>query len=180
LLLHHLPLAVVGAAAYMTETGATPSEYLNMFKSEDVREKLLSQEFSDIYREGPTGVAESILSTFFITFEQIKDRHPQAAHLLRLITFLNDHQNIPENVLFSSLGGVKDLVTARNAIGKLRSFSLITKTASPVANPRLAVYELHRLVQISAEVYFKEREGLDVSILKDMAQRAEESASRAR
>ena len=178
--LYHLPLAVVGAAAYMTETGTVPSEYLKMFKSEDgVREKLLSQEFNDIYREGPTGVAESVLSTFFITFEQIKKEYCQAADLLRLITFMEDHQNIPEEALRrSGLEGMNDAVTARNAIGKLVNFSLVTKTAGSVGD--LPVYELHRLVQISAEVYLKACEEKDVSMWMARAREVEQSALKSR
>jgi len=162
--LHYLPLAVVGAVAYMTETSTAPSEYLGIFRSEDsARERLLSQQFSDIYREASTGVMESILSTFYITFEQIKKEYCQAADLLRLITFMKDHQNIPEEALqHSGLEGMNDAVTARNAIGKLVNFSLVTKTASSVGD--LPVYELHRLVQISAEVYLKRCEGEDVSM----------------
>ena len=166
--LHYLPLALVGAATYMTETCIAPSEYLSMLKSEDAREKLLSQDFNDIYREGPTGVAESILSTFFITFEQITKEYHYAANILRLITFMKDHQNIPEDALrHSGLEGMNDEVTARNAIGKLVGFSLVTKTASSVEG--LPVYELHRLVQISAEAYFKKCETQNVWIWKDKA-----------
>ncbi|KAG0641803.1 P-loop containing nucleoside triphosphate hydrolase protein [Tuber brumale] len=177
--LHNLPLAVVGAAAYMTETSTMPSEYLDMFNSEDSAKRLLSQEFSDIYREPPGCVAESILSTFFITFEQIKERYHLAMDLLRLITFLTDHQNIQEDLLrYSGLPGMDVAVTARNTIGKLMNFSLVTKTASSVGD--LPVYEFHRLVQISAEVYIREREGVDVSIWVNVAQRAEKQASRNR
>jgi len=170
--LHYLPLALVGAAAYMTETYTSPSNYLGMLKSEDVREKLLSQEFDDIYREAPTGVAESILSIFFTTFEQITKEHHDAANILRLITFMKDHQNIPEDAIRrSGLEGVDDELTARNAIRKLVDFSLVTKTSSLVKG--LPVYELHRLVQNSAEAYFKKHERRDVSIWMDRAQKVE-------
>jgi len=92
----YLPRAVVGAAAYMTETDTMPSGYSKVPKrKDDTREKLLSEEFSDIHREPATGATESILSTFFITFDQIKKEYHGAANLLRLITFMEDHQNIP-------------------------------------------------------------------------------------
>jgi len=83
----------------MTETCIAPSEYLSMLESEDVREKPLSQGVNDIYREAPTGVAESILSTFFITFEQITKEYHHAANILQLIMFMKDGPNIPEDVL---------------------------------------------------------------------------------
>jgi len=178
--LGYLPLAVVGAAAYMTETGTTPSGYHRMLKGkDDTREKLLSQEFNDIYRQPATGVTESILSTFFITFDQIKKEYHEAANLLRLITFMEDHQNIPEDALrCSDLDGMNDNLTAQGAIGKLMNFSLITKTASLVKG--LPVYELHRLVQISAEAYFKKRERQDVSIWMERARRVGTFVSQSR
>ena len=176
----YLPLAVVGAAAYMTETGTMPSGYLRMLKGKDsTRENLLSQEFSDIYREPATGMTESILSTFFITFDQIKKEYREAANLLRLITFMEDHQNIPEDALRrSDLEGMDDELTAQNAIGKLMNFSLVTRTASSVKG--LPVYELHRLVQISAEAYFKKHERRDVSIWMDRAEKVGRLASQSR
>ena len=163
--LGYLPRAVVGAAAYMIENHTTPSDYLKMLKRKDAtREKLLSEEFNDIHRE-----PESILSTFFITFDQIKKEYHEAANLLRLITFMEDHQNIPEDALRrSGLDGMDDELTARRAIGKLVNFSLITKTSSLVNG--LPVYELHCLVQIPAEAYFKKRERQDVSIWRYRAQ----------
>ena len=173
----YLPLAVVGAAVYMAETSTMPSDYLRVLKRKDSkRENLLSRQFSDIYRE-PTGMTESILSTFFVTFDQIKKEYHEAANLLRLITFMEDHQNIPEDALRrSGLKGMDDEPTAQNAIGKLMNFSLVTRTASLVKGP--PVYELHRLVQISAEAYFKEREGQYVSIWMEKAQKVGRFASR--
>jgi len=176
----YLPLAVVGAAAYMTETGTMPSNYLRMLKRKDsTRENLLSQEFSDIHREPATGKTESILSSFFTTFDQINKEYHEAANLLRLITFMEDHQNIPEDALRRS--GLEDMdneLIAQKAIGKLMNFSLVTKTASLVNG--LPVYELHRLVQISAEAYFKKHERRDVSIWRDRAEKVGRFASRPR
>ncbi|KAG0129195.1 P-loop containing nucleoside triphosphate hydrolase protein [Tuber indicum] len=177
--LHYLPLAVVGAAAYMTETSTVPSVYLAMFNSEDSAKRLLSRKFNDIYREAPSGMPESILSTFFITFEQIKRLDHLAMELLQLITFLKDHQNILEDVLrCSDLEGMSDPIAARDAIGKLESYSLLTKTPSSAGGPSQPVYEFHRLVQISAEVYIREREGLEVSRWVNMAEKAELASRR--
>ena len=178
-LLHHLPLALVGAANYMTETCIVPSEYLSMLESEDVRESPLSHEFNDIYREISTRAPESILSTFFTTFEQITKECNHAGNILRLITFMKDRRNIPEDAIRrSGLEGMDDELTARNAIRKLVDFSLVTKTSSLVKG--LPVYELHRLVQNSAEAYFKKHETQNVWIWKDKAREVGRLASQSR
>ncbi|CUS13670.1 unnamed protein product, partial [Tuber aestivum] len=77
---HHLPLAIVGAAAFMIETKTPPSAYWAILQESDDRaKKLLSQQFCDIRRE--SNVAESILSTYFVTFDRIAQQMPVAARL---------------------------------------------------------------------------------------------------
>lgn len=156
-LLDYVPLGIVGAAAYMTETQTLAHEYLTIFKKRDKSSKdLLSQGFNDIYREGKEDMTESILSTYFITFERLTKQVPMAAQILFLTAFL-DRQNIPEELLLNSkLEGVEDPVQYRNAIGKLLCFSLVTKIASD-ANGKPA-YELHSLVQLSIHAYLAREE----------------------
>ncbi|CUS15408.1 unnamed protein product, partial [Tuber aestivum] len=96
----HLPLAVVGSAAFMVETETPPPDYWTIFRENDKgRTKLLSQQISDIRRD--VDMTESILSTYFITFDRITEQMPTAGHLLRLIAFF-DRQNIPEQLLRES------------------------------------------------------------------------------
>ncbi|CUS08954.1 unnamed protein product, partial [Tuber aestivum] len=111
------------------------------------RTNLLSQQFSDIRRE--SDVTESILSTYFITFDRITRQMPTAGHLLRLIAFV-DRQNIPEQLLRDSgVEGMDDPVEFRRAVGKLLGFSLITATK----HEGETLYELHRLIQLSVQAY---------------------------
>ncbi|CUS06771.1 unnamed protein product, partial [Tuber aestivum] len=140
--LHHIPLAIVGAAAPMTVTQTPPSTYWTIFRANDEQAKrLLSRPFCDIQRE--TDMTESILATYFITFDRITDQMPLWADLLRLIAFF-DRQNIPEELLSQcGLEGMDDPIVYREAIGKLLGFSLVTA----VKCEDKTFYELHRLVQ---------------------------------
>ncbi|CUS12762.1 unnamed protein product, partial [Tuber aestivum] len=146
--IHHIPLAIIGAAAFMTETQTPPSTYWSIFLGSDEHAKrLLSRPFFDIQRE--TDITESTLTTYFITFDRIARGMPLAADLLRLIAFF-DRQNIPEELLRQSgLEGIDDQIQFREAIGKLLGFSLVTA----IAHEDTTFYELHRLVQLSLQVY---------------------------
>ncbi|PWW80874.1 TPR-like protein [Tuber magnatum] len=93
----HLPLAVVGSSAFMTENGTSPSVYWSIFQENYKRAReLLLERFCDIQRE--VDMTESILSTYFITPDRTREQRPLAANLLGLIAFF-DRQNIPEELL---------------------------------------------------------------------------------
>ncbi|CUS07583.1 unnamed protein product [Tuber aestivum] len=149
--LDQLPLAIAGASAFMTETQTLPSEYWRIFQESDKRRKaLLSEQFCDIRRE--VDMTESILSTYFITFERIKEQNPKGADLLRLIAFFDRHKIPEELFLKSGLEGMDHPIEFRRAIGTLLSFSLVTQAEDT------PVYELHRLVQHSIQVYLSQEE----------------------
>ncbi|KAG0127675.1 hypothetical protein HOY82DRAFT_671995 [Tuber indicum] len=145
-----LPLAITGATAFMSETSTSPSDYWSLIRESDKQAKrLLLSEFRVLAREAD--MTESILSTFFITFDRIRAQAPMAANILRLIAFL-DRQNIPKDLIVQSgLEGVNDSLDFRRAIGTLLGFSLVSEEGGEV-------YELHRLVQLSVHVYLSPRE----------------------
>ncbi|PUU77553.1 P-loop containing nucleoside triphosphate hydrolase protein [Tuber borchii] len=149
-LLDCIPLGIVGAAAYMTQTETLAHEYLAIFKNRDQsRRHLLSQGLNDSHK-GYKQDLENILSVFFITFERLVQQMPVAAQVLFLIAFL-DHQNIPEElVLESELEGA-DPVEYQDAIRKLCDFSLVSKITT--LRTKKPVYELHYLVQLSIRAY---------------------------
>ena len=151
---HHLPLAVVGSAAYMTKTATPPSIYWNICRENEERMKdLLSGSFYDIQREAPY---ESILSTYFATFSQIRQQMPLAADLLRLMAFF-DHQNIPEDLLTQyGAEGMDHSANFRSAIGKLLGFSLVTMVRCGCKDKKF--YDLDRLVQLSLQEYLPTNE----------------------
>ena len=148
--LSHLPLAITGAAAFMLETSTSPSDYWSLIQESDKQAKrLLSSEFRVLAREA--GMTESILSTFFITFDRISAQMPMAANILRLIAFL-DRQNIPKDLIVRSGLDVRDSLDYRRAIGTLLGFSLVSEEQGG------EVYELHRLVQLSVHAYLSPKE----------------------
>ncbi|CUS11368.1 unnamed protein product [Tuber aestivum] len=151
--IHHIPLVIIGATAFMTETQTRPSAYWTIFRGSDEHSKrLLSQPFWDIQRE--FDMTEGILATYFITFDRIARQIPLAADLMRLIAFF-DRQNIPgELISQSGLKGIDDPIHFRQAIGKLLGFSLVTA----VERGDQTFYELHRLVQLSLQVYLSTEE----------------------
>ncbi|CUS12352.1 unnamed protein product, partial [Tuber aestivum] len=155
--LHYIPLAIVGAAAFMTETQTPPSAYWTIFRGSDEQaRRLLLQPFCDIQREAD--MTESILATYFITFDRITRQMPQAAKILHLIAFF-DRQNIPEELLNESgLEGTDDPIEFRQAIGKLLGFSLVTS----VKTQDKTLYELHGLVQLSLQAYLPTEERVTI------------------
>src|SRR5205807_2680996 len=86
--LDYVPLAIVGVAGFMAETGTSPAEYWNIFQGNAEQNKqLLFEGFEDFRRE--TDMTESILSSYFITFDRIKQQLPEAIDLLALIAFFD-------------------------------------------------------------------------------------------
>ncbi|CUS13401.1 unnamed protein product, partial [Tuber aestivum] len=144
----HVPLAVVGAAAFMAEKETSPSVYWSIFKGNDKRAKeLLSEQFSEIQREAD--MTESILGTYFITFDRITEQMPVMVKLLGLLASI-DRQNIPKELLtHSGLEGMDDSLKFCRAMGKLLRFSLVIE----VELEGTTFYELHRLVQLCIQTY---------------------------
>ncbi|PUU73640.1 hypothetical protein B9Z19DRAFT_1134817 [Tuber borchii] len=147
----HLPLAVIGSAAYMFENGTPPSSYLAILQENEERMKsLLSYPFYGIQREAR---AKSILSTYFVTFDQIRQQMPLAADLLRVMAFFN-HQNIPEELLAQCIPErMEHSANFRCAIGKPSGFSLVKRDKYGKK-----FYQLDRLAQLSLQAYLPTKE----------------------
>ncbi|OQN98699.1 hypothetical protein B0A48_15365 [Cryoendolithus antarcticus] len=123
--LDHLPLAMAQAAAYIKRRGhrCTVRQYLETLdKSDEAMRKELQRDEADPrrHKEG----RNSILLTWQISFEHIRETRPSAADLLSLMSFF-DRQTIPEALLkdrtFSFDGNVP-------GVG-------ITRTTHPDSNP---------------------------------------------
>ncbi|PWW73612.1 protein prenylyltransferase, partial [Tuber magnatum] len=116
---------------------------------------LLPSKIHDIQRE--VGMTESILNTYFLTFDQLQERMPFAADILRLFAFF-DHKQIPEKLLMrSNLDGVHGEGSLDDAIAKLVGLSLVINGKDGAGRP---AYELHRLVRHSIQEYLSEEEAL--------------------
>lgn len=151
--LEYLPLAIIQVAAYfeMNHGILTVSQYLEKFRSiKDSKRKLLSKPIYNSWRSDSH--AETVLTTFAITFRQIQEQSSLAASLLKLMGSV-DRLNIPHELLAKSgLDGSEDEVSLAEAIGKLHNFSLINLTMQDVTDIQSGkAYELHSLVHLAIE-----------------------------
>lgn len=97
--LEFMPLAIVQAAAYIRHPASRcfVAQYLEDFQSSDSQKlKLLDYDVGNIHRD--MDAKNSILVTWSLSFEHIRQTQPSAADLLSLMS-LFDRQGIPEAVL---------------------------------------------------------------------------------
>ncbi|KIW19668.1 hypothetical protein PV08_00242 [Exophiala spinifera] len=97
--LEYMPLAIVQAAAYISQRAprCTIGQYLKKFwKSDNGKEMLLSHEGGHLRRD--RDAKNSIIATWQISFDHIKHIRPSSADLLSLMSFF-DPQGIPESLL---------------------------------------------------------------------------------
>ncbi|MFE7586432.1 tetratricopeptide repeat protein [Streptomyces gardneri] len=131
--LGHLPLAVEQAAAYLAQSPlTTPRAYLAM----------LDQYPAAMYRQGAIGVTSperTIARIWHITLDQITDRNPLAADLLRILAWY-----APDQIPATILDGLADPPTLQAALGLLTAYSMITP------DPATGTLAVHRLVQALA------------------------------
>lgn len=158
-----MPLAIVQAAAYIKQRAPRCSvqQYLEQFRKGDrKRTRLLEKEGGRHRRDWEA--KNSIMVTWHITFDHLRQIRKSAADLLSLMSFF-DRQGIPEYCLRSrtkaryegdnnpiqeaadtvSLASSTDDDDFEEDILKLRSFSFIAATSDP------ATFQMHRLVQLA-------------------------------
>lgn len=184
--LESMPLAIVQAASYIRTRASSysVSQYLRCFKaSERETTKLLKKEAGHLYRDWEA--KNSILVTWQISFDYIRQTKPSAAELLSLMSFF-DRQGIPESLIrqqpranyisssellsYSNDGETSesDLETDFNDdIAALRDYSFISVSESSTS------FTMHRLVQLTMRAWLKSHEQIDqwrdkfISILCD-------------
>ncbi|MET7931761.1 NB-ARC domain-containing protein [Streptomyces sp. NPDC005349] len=131
--LGHLPLAVEQVAAYLAQSPlTTPRAYLAM----------LDQYPAAMYRQGAIGVTppeRTIARIWRITLDQITDREPLAADLLRLLAWY-----APDQIPATLLDDLADPPALQAALGLLTAYSMIT------SDPATGTLAVHRLVQALA------------------------------
>ncbi|KAF2463882.1 uncharacterized protein BDR25DRAFT_329448 [Lindgomyces ingoldianus] len=93
-----IPLAICQAATYINQSARmTVSRYLEEFRKNDKKKSsLLNRDAGDLRRD--ESASNSIVTTWEMSFEQIRKERPSAADLLSLMSFFNP-QGIPESVL---------------------------------------------------------------------------------
>jgi hypothetical protein len=96
--LDYIPLAITQAAAFINRRSRmTASRYLDEFrKNEKKRESLLNWDAGDLRRD--LSASNSVVTTWQISFERIRQERPSAVDLLSLMSFFNP-QGIPESLL---------------------------------------------------------------------------------
>jgi tetratricopeptide (TPR) repeat protein len=98
-ILEYMPLAIVQAAAYIQEKGPRYSvrQYIRKFQwNEKQKTSLLNYEAGQLRRDPEA--KNSIVNTWQISFDDIREKSPASADLLSLMSYF-DRQGIPEEVL---------------------------------------------------------------------------------
>ncbi|KFY04526.1 hypothetical protein O988_00716 [Pseudogymnoascus sp. VKM F-3808] len=150
--LGYIPLAITHAAAYIEVRTQTITTYLELFReSEENQAHLLSdREVRDMRRDGSGSSA--VITTWQISFEQIRKTKPDAAELLSLMAMF-DRQGIPESILLNG----QNRLQFEDAVAPLTSFSLIkaqrTKQSELQFGERL--FQMHDLVQLATKKWLE-------------------------
>ncbi|KIX03312.1 uncharacterized protein Z518_06864 [Rhinocladiella mackenziei CBS 650.93] len=142
--LDYLPLAITQAAAYINQRAPrmTVVKYLDMLERCDgERTKLLQTDIRDPRRDGQ--VSNSIITTWHISFEYLRQMRVSAARLLALMS-LFDREGIPENLLRDRYFDDQDCETDfEEDIATLKAYRLIGIGITD------DLFDMHRLVQLS-------------------------------
>ena len=143
----YLPLAISQAVAFMAKRRKSVAEYIQMYRqSESTRIRLLGQRFNHHGREARP--LESVVTTWWISFNYVKTENPRAAELLSFMSFL-DWQGIPFSLL--TLEG-ETTFDFEEAMGLLEAFSLVTLDTQRYA------CNIHRLVGVAVHGWLMEYE----------------------
>jgi tetratricopeptide (TPR) repeat protein len=158
--LEYIPLAVTHAAAYIAvrKERFTISSYLELFhESEENQAHLLNkEEIKDIRRD--VSVSNAVITTWQISFEQIRQTRPEAANLLSLMAMFDRH-GIPAFLLY----GGRSRLLFEDAVTPLTSFSLIKphNINSSAQNARQHMFDMHGLVQLATRKWLGIRSQLE-------------------
>ena len=139
-----VPLAMMQAAAYIIETGASVDEYLEYTRTTDGDfEYLLDQDYFDQRRDADN--TNSVYKSWKISFECIKRQNERAADLLALISVL-DRQGIPKALLRKHISG---LAPFRVALTLLIKFRLIEE------QQETDMLSMHRLIHLCMQAWVR-------------------------
>ncbi|KAJ3523319.1 hypothetical protein NM208_g12500 [Fusarium decemcellulare] len=158
--LDYIPLAITQAAAYINYRAPRVSlrRYLDDLRRSDRKKgSLLNSDAGDLRRDET--VANSVVTTWQVTFEQIRREKPSAADLLSFMSYFNS-QGIPQFVLYEYQDEIKDDELSdddtsgdeandqfEDDLNILCSYSLVSATATE------NIFEMHPLVQFCTKVW---------------------------
>ena len=147
-----LPLAITQAAAYIRMSGPrmTVSKYFEMLQfNESTQTRLLEKEIGDSRRDSTS--LSSVIKTWRISFDQLKDRDTKSCQLLSLMSVL-DRQGIPDFLLSPFF---EDPLEFEDALCPLVDFSFV------VARKGGTSFGMHSLVQLSMRRWLESCEELE-------------------
>jgi tetratricopeptide (TPR) repeat protein len=159
--LEGIPLAITHAAAYIevNRPMVDIAAYLELFRESEANQAhLLNDEKTrDLRRDA--SVSSAVITTWQLSFEQIRKTQPDAADLLSLMTMF-DRQGIPEHVLYDG----KTRLQFVEAVGPLFRFSLVRAQAGtqPDQPARGQLLEMHSLVQLATREWLQSRGHVEV------------------
>lgn len=160
-LLGYLPLTITQAASHISVRRSRMSvrRYSNHIRENNI---LLLENMGDLRRD-PT-VPSSVLLTWQMSFDQIKQENSSAAELLSLMSVL-DRQGIPQSLLqMADEGEVK----FDKRLAPLVEFSLITSVESGQD------FQMHRLIQTAVREWLERDEQLGLwqqNVVRTLADR---------
>ncbi|CAI7622745.1 unnamed protein product [Penicillium pancosmium] len=143
--LEYIPLAITQAGSYIANRLplVTVATYLRLFyESEAKQTRLLQSEESTDLRRDPS-IRYAVITTWQLSFEQIRQERPAAADLLALMSMF-DRQGIPEDLV---RGSEQDELDFHDALVPLLNYSLVRLEMSE------GLYDMHRLVQLSVRAW---------------------------
>lgn len=145
--LENVPLAISQASAYIKAVSQISiPKYLEIFRrSNEDQAALLNKDKGDLRRD--RGVPNAVITSWEISFSQIREKNPVSADLLSLMSFFN-RQGIPQLLI----QGDVDEISFYEAINPLLSFSLIRAEIGE------NTFEMHRLVQTATRHWLRSKE----------------------
>ena len=144
--LEYIPLAISQASAYIKAISrvSLPIYLKNFRRSNEDQAPLLNKDKGDMRRE--RGVPNAVITSWELSFNQIREKAPDSADLLSLMSYFN-RQAIPQFLI----QGDVDEITFYESINPLLSFSLIR------AEIKGDTFEMHKLVQTAMRHWLQSR-----------------------
>jgi hypothetical protein len=147
--LGRIPLALVQAAAFMSQNSVSAEKYLQLYRQSDSNKlQLLNEDFEDEVRDPLS--KNPVATTLWISFEYIKKHDPQAVELLSFMSMLAN-----QAILELLLPAGDDPVTFEKALGTLQGFSFISVRYLDSEHSQYRLLDFHRLVPLAMRSWLK-------------------------
>lgn len=145
--LGYMPLAISQASAYIKAVSQISiRKYLEVFRrSNKEQTALLNKDKGDLRRD--RGVPNAVITSWELSFKQIRENIPRSANLLSLMSYFN-RQAIPQFLIQGDDDDADDISFSED-IEPLLSFSLIR------AEIGQNTFEMHRLVQTATRHWLR-------------------------